>query len=75
MITAYINGELTPGTRIYELDGGHEYKVRLPSGGEFRVLESYNNFINVHYKPSPMDWENTEGISVKHPKISLQLFD
>ncbi|GAB1607640.1 hypothetical protein Ahia01_001047900 [Argonauta hians] len=65
LITLYNNGELTPGTRIYSLDGGNKFKVVLPTGAFVMVAKSEIasfGYINVWMQASPVDFKNTEGL-------------
>ncbi|XP_029649426.2 uncharacterized protein LOC115223143 [Octopus sinensis] len=64
-ITLFQNGELTPGTKIYRLNGGKKFKVVLPIGTSVIVEKSKSgrsNYINVWVQASPIDYKNTEGL-------------
>ncbi|XP_041370718.1 uncharacterized protein LOC121384400 [Gigantopelta aegis] len=61
----YLNGELTPGTRVIMQSGGRKYQIILPTGGV--VTAQYGkrvtaNFLTISYKASSADFQNTEGL-------------
>ncbi|XP_041368567.1 uncharacterized protein LOC121382945 isoform X2 [Gigantopelta aegis] len=61
-VEMFLNGELEKGTRVLRYKGGQEYKVILPSGAILVIRASYTDFMNVWFYPSPLDFNNTEGL-------------
>ena len=70
-ITMYLNGELTPGTKVLKMHGGTEYQVHLPTGTKLTVkLQGIarSTFLNLYVTGSATDYQQTEG-NVVHSLI------
>ncbi|XP_059165052.1 uncharacterized protein LOC131947771 [Physella acuta] len=61
-VQIFINGELTPGTKIKQLAGGQQYEVLLPTGTVVAVMPSQFTFMNIFITASPSDFKETEGL-------------
>ncbi|XP_078311454.1 uncharacterized protein LOC111132750 [Crassostrea virginica] len=57
----FLNGELTPGTSVFQHRKGKKYEINLPTGGQV-IIKPQGQFINVWMKGSPLDQENIEGL-------------
>ncbi|ELU09404.1 hypothetical protein CAPTEDRAFT_223958 [Capitella teleta] len=57
----YLNGELTPGTRVHQSAEGQKFSIYLPNGVLVKVMIN-NLLINVWITPSPSDLEATRGL-------------
>ena len=60
-VDVYLNGELSPGTKIYEEADGKRYVISLPHGAYVKVMVS-GALINVWVVASPRDVFSTEGL-------------
>uniref|UniRef100_A0A2C9L6R6 VWFD domain-containing protein n=1 Tax=Biomphalaria glabrata TaxID=6526 RepID=A0A2C9L6R6_BIOGL len=60
-VRLYVNGDLTPGTKVLRYADGLMYKVNLPTGGQIEVIVNQENLNAVIYGSSS-DFGMAEGL-------------
>ncbi|XP_025096161.1 uncharacterized protein LOC112565098 isoform X2 [Pomacea canaliculata] len=58
----FLNGNLTPGTRIYQEDEGNIIKVLLPTGTVAIVTAGTQTELGLEIRPSVLDVNQTQGL-------------
>ena len=66
-VDLYLNGDLTPGTTIFEESDGKKYFIYLPHGGYVKVMVS-GSLLNVWVVASPKDLQRTSGLCGTYDK-------
>ncbi|XP_033756295.1 uncharacterized protein LOC117339040 [Pecten maximus] len=57
----YLNGDLTPGTYVFQKNSGATYIIYLPNGAYITIVKK-GKYLNVWMKAAPGDVENVEGL-------------
>ena len=60
-VSVFLNGEMTPGTTIFQYNGGTKYEITLPTGTVIIAEDGYLTFMTITIYSSSTDRGQLEG--------------